>query len=298
MILRSYAKVNLSLDVLGLLPNGYHNVETVMQKTTLFDEIDIDFIEDNTSDNLEIELSSSKYYLPKNEANLAYQAAVLINEIANKKGKLKINIQKRIPVSAGLAGGSGNAAAVLIGLNRIFSLGLDTKKLAELGKKLGTDIPFLVLTQNTRYTCALGYGTGSELKPLPKGIEKDLVIAKPSFGVSTKKVYQGIDSVGIEAHPNTQELIEGIEKEDYEKVLKNMVNVLENYTLKEYPEVKELKEKMLSLGKPLKVLMSGSGPSVLGVYETTDEAREVALELRNIGYEAYWLKAFSNRSKR
>jgi len=303
MLLESYAKINLSLDVTGKRDDGYHEVSTVMQKTSLFDVLDISWEENESLDKLEIEITTNRPYIPVDERNLAYKAARLMEGEANKLGKrtggiVKINIEKHIPVAAGLAGGSGNGAAVIIALNRLWGLGLDTKGLCEAGKVIGSDVPFMILIQNSRYKCALGTGLGDVLTPLPSSFKKSLVLAKPNYGVSTKEVYQGIDDVEIKERPNTEELVRALKDRDNEAILGNMVNVLEEYTLSKYKEVKELKERIRNTQGVEKVLMSGSGPTVFGVYSEKHRAYEACVALRKEGYEAYWADTYFDRRRR
>lgn len=315
--LRSYAKVNLSLDVTGVREDGYHTVETVMQQVSLYDDIRISW-EPKKEPGLEIRLSNSKPYLPTDVRNLAYRAAILMAREVNEDrryesrlsegklqegrqpetelpdspaGTLKIHIEKRIPVAAGLGGGSGNAAAVMIGLNRLWKLGFDTRRLCRMGEELGADVPFCILVQNSRYTCALGTGIGEILTPIRRGLNKYFVLAKPAFGVSTKEVFREIDNYPAEERPDTDQLVKALRRGDTKKVYNNMANVLEGYTLKKYEEVQRLKEKLTAAGGAGKVLMSGSGPTVMGIYNDYGAARKACLEMRKQGYEAYWVYA-------
>lgn len=288
--LKSFAKINLALDVTGIREDGYHMVETVMQQVSLYDEIIINWQPDSSGE-LNIIISNSKPYLPTDHRNLAYKAAMLMSEGRSLSGTLKIHMEKKIPVAAGLGGGSGNGAAVMIGLNRIWKLGLNTMQLCEMGKALGADVPFCILVQNSKYTCALGTGAGETLTPLKRGIRRYLLLAKPAFGVSTKEVFKSIDSCVIESRPDIKQLMEGLASEEYEKVYDNMVNVLEYYTLEAYPEVKKLKDKIQNTKDVRKVLMSGSGPTVMGIYDTYTAAKKACLQIRKQGYEAYWLTA-------
>lgn len=291
--LRSFAKINLSLDITGVRDDGYHLVETVMQQVSLYDEINIRW-EAEAGHELEIAVTNSKPYLPTDSRNLAYKAALLMADQAEILGKvrpegtLKMHIQKRIPVAAGLGGGSGNAAAVMIGLNRIWRLGMDTRSLCSLGTALGADVPFCILVQNSRFTCALGTGIGEVLTPVKRGLDKHIVLAKPAFGVSTKEVFREIDNCPPQERPETDVLLESLSRKDMKKVYRNMVNVLESYTLKQYPEVQTLKERLIAAGGACKVLMSGSGPTVIGIYNHYGAARRACLEMRSQGYEAYW----------
>lgn len=291
--LRSFAKVNLSLDVTGVREDGYHTVETVMQQVSLHDEINIRW-EPYQGQEFGIAVSNSKPYLPTDSRNLAYRAALIMAEQAERLlgekpvGTVRIHINKRIPVAAGLGGGSGNAAAVMIGLNRLWRLRLDTRSLCRLGTPLGADVPFCVLVQNSRYTCAMGTGIGDVLTPIKKGMDKHIVLAKPAFGVSTGEVFREIDSCPPEERPDIEALLAGLQLGNMGKVYRNMINVLESYTLKKYPEVQKLKERLAAAGGAKKVLMSGSGPTVIGIYNHYGAARRACLEMRGQGYEAYW----------
>ena len=288
--LKSYAKVNLSLDVIGKRDDGYHLVETVMQQVSLHDDIYIGWKNDS-SGKLNISLSAGKPYLPTDARNLAYKAALMMAEQCDPSGKLDIKIIKRIPVAAGLGGGSSNCAAVMIALNRIWELGFDTRELCALGANLGADVPFCILCQNSRYSCALGTGIGDELHPIVRGLKKFMVLAKPAFGVSTKDVFKGIDGCVIEQRPDTDKLIEALKKNEDSVLYSNMVNVLEEYTLKNYPEVETLKKTVQGTEKVEKVLMSGSGPTVMGIYDEYGAAKNACLKIREQGYEAYWTTA-------
>ena len=294
--LRSYGKINLSLDVTGTRPDGYHDLSTVMQRISLYDRIHMEWLPDE-SDEIRIEIQTNKPYLPTDERNLAYKAVRIMEETVLrtddgaapvKGGLIKINITKNIPVAAGLAGGSGNGAAVLIGLNRLWNLGLNTRQLCKIGEELGSDVPFCILVQNSRFRAALATGRGEVLQPLKKGMKKHIVLAKPPFGVSTKEVFRYIDECTVENHPDNQALLKGLASEDDQLIYDNMINVLELYTLEKYDAVKKLKAQFASKTGAEKVLMSGSGPTVFGIYPSEEEARKACQILRGMRYEAYW----------
>ena len=301
--LKSYAKINLSLDVKGVTGDGMHLVEMVMQQILLCDDIAMSWTPG--ADALEISLKTNRRFLPTDERNLAYKAALVMNEIrgGDANGKLEINIKKRIPVAAGLAGGSGNGAAVLHGLNVLWGMDLSLEELCGAGARLGSDVPFCIMGQaaendvlNDRFAtdhlachCALATGTGTDLEPL-KGLESHIVLSKPPISVSTAKAYQGIDSIEIPERPDTEELIEGLKTKDYSRIEKNMVNVLENYTLKEYPTVVYTKNKMQEMCAGRAVLMSGSGPSVYGLTGSIKESRAICAEMAKINRESFWTR--------
>lgn len=281
------------MDVLGLREDGYHEVRTVMQQVSLSDDIDIDWQEDNSSKQLNIDLKTNKPYLPTDERNLAYKAVLLMEKHAmemgcTKYGSLSIRITKRIPVAAGLAGGSGNGAAVIIGLNRLWGLKLDTKELCDIGAELGSDVPFMVLIQNSRYTCAVGTGRGERLTPISRDLDMCFLLAKPRFGVSTKEVYQGIDSMGELPHPDSDKLAEALKEGDREGALSMMGNVLEAYTLNAYPEVKKLKDMIAETEGVRLAMMSGSGPTVIGFCENITDAKKAASKFRELGYDSFY----------
>ncbi len=269
---------------------------TVMQQICLYDDIEILWQEasDNQEDpKLNINIKTNKKYLPTDQRNLAYKAALLMEAKAREMGKipsgtLGIKIYKRIPVAAGLAGGSGNGAAVIIGLNRIWELGLNTRELCAVGAELGSDVAFMVLTQNSRYSCALGEGRGEILTPIGRELDMCFLLAKPKFGVSTKEAYQGVDEAGDLEHPDREALMKAIEDGDTEKALENMGSVLEAYTLKAYPEVNELK-KMIAETEGIRfTMMSGSGPTVIGFYDDLGNAKKAAGHFKELGYESFY----------
>ena len=292
--IKSYGKVNLSLDVCGTREDGYHVLESIMHKISLRDDVNVKWTSLDQED-IEINLTCNKSFLPTDERNLAYKGAKLMAENFGHKvggGIIDIHIEKHLPVAAGLAGGSGNGAALLIALNRLWDLGLDTKKLCEYGAELGADVPFCLLIQNTKYGCALCEGTGTELTPLKSRFKKAVLLVKPSFGVSTKEVYKGIDDCEIKARPNTDQLVEAMKSHDDAVIYENMINVLEEYTLKKYTEVQKIKEKIAEQTDAEKVLMTGSGPTVFALFNKLSDAQKACKRMRKEGYEAYWATTY------
>lgn len=304
----SFAKINLSIDVTGVRDDGMHLVDMIMQQLFFHDDVTVSYekAEDKCNGDIDIQLTSNRYYLPCDDRNLAYKAAALIISRFGQTipgGTVRIHLEKRIPVAAGLAGGSGNCAAVMHGLNSLWRLNLSLEELCEMSTQLGSDIAFCLMGQaGVNYnlprhirksplavSCARATGTGVVLEPL-KGIRKAVVIAKPALGVSTREVYKGIDSCEIKERPDNDLLVTGIAEENYNQIYENCVNVLENYTLDAYPKVRELKETMKAAGKSEMVLMSGSGPTVFALYNEMDDAKKVCSVLRNKGYESYWTK--------
>ena len=335
--IQSFAKINLSIDVTGVTGDGMHLVDMVMHQLSFHDDVTVRFEggargERDRRDGrgerdgrkeqrgrpdrgrggskvdgtFEIEVATNRYYLPTDERNLAYKAASLMVQRYGRRiggGKIRINIFKRIPVAAGLAGGSGNGAAVLHAMNQLWRLNLSLLQLCRLGAELGSDVPFCVMGQAgynfelprrirrhpLAVSCARATGTGTELSPLT-GIKKPVVIAKPAMGVSTREVYSGIDRCQIEERPDNDLLVKGLEERNYKLIYGQCINVLERYTLEAYPQVAALKEKMLQGGRAEKVLMSGSGPTVFGIYNSISDAKAVCAVLRREGYEAYWTR--------
>jgi len=261
IVTKAFAKINLSLDVLGKMDNGYHDVKMVMQTVSVFDIVTVTQIKKG------IELSTNLPYLPIDSNNIAYRAAEEFFKYTNINSGVSIDISKRIPVGAGLAGGSSNASAVLKAMNMLFDTRLTLKDLCEIGIKLGADVPYCILG-GTR----LAEGIGEKLSPLPKLPKCSVVLVKPGFSVSTKSVYEKFDSCKNVSHPNTKALISGLHERDIEKVVSGMGNVLEEVSVKEHPLIENIKQDLVELGA-IKAQMSGSGPTVFGIFKTYDEAR-------------------------
>lgn len=290
MKIKSYGKVNLSLDVTGKREDGYHDIETVMQQISLFDDVTVTWTS-RQGDEIEICLTCDKPYLSTDRRNLAYAAAELMAGRFGKAaggGLVEINIEKHIPVAAGLAGGSGNGAAVMTALKKLWNIRISTKELCDLGAELGADVPFCLLTQNTGYGCALCTGTGANLKPLRSRVKRGILLVKPYFGVSTKEVYQNIDRCEIKERPDTDALVRAIKNNSHKQLYSNMINVLEEYTLANYPEVEKIKEMIGEETSAEKVLMTGSGPTVFAVFSHVRSAQEACVHMRKRGYSAYW----------
>lgn len=260
--LKSRAKINLSIDVLGKRQDGYHLVEMIMQTIDLYDLIEI-----NEKDNDQITIKSTSDEIPLDCNNLVYKAANLIKKTFNINKGVEIHIKKNIPVAAGMAGGSSNAAAVLVGLNKLWNLDLSNQQLEEIGLKLGADVPFCI-----NGGAVLASGIGEELTPI-KGLTKDvcILVCKPDLFVSTKEVYECIDSKDIEKRPNNKFLIECLKNEDTRQLAENMFNVLEGVTVDKHPVIQQIKDIMTN-NRALGAMMSGSGPTVFGLYENREDA--------------------------
>ena len=267
--LKALGKINLGLDVLGRRPNGYHDVRMVMQTVYLYDQILLE-----KTDKEGISLETNLFYLPVNENNLAYRAAkMLIDEFAIKEG-VHISLEKHIPVAAGMAGGSSNAAAVLYGMNRLFQLGLTDQELMERGVKLGADVPYCIMRGTV-----LAEGIGEELTPLPAMPKCHVLLAKPPISVSTQKVYEKLDAQEVTKHPDIDGILLGLQTGDLKKITSSMGNVLENVTITEYPQIERIKDVMKEEGA-LNAMMSGSGPTVFGIYDDKMLARRAAARIR------------------
>ncbi len=259
--LKSRAKINLSIDVLGKRQDGYHLVEMIMQTIDLYDLIEI-----NEKDNDQITIKSTSDEIPLDCNNLVYKAANLIKKTFNINKGVEIHIKKNIPVAAGMAGGSSNAAAVLVGLNKLWNLNLSNQQLEKIGLKLGADVPFCI-----NGGAVLASGIGEELTPI-KGLTKDvcILVCKPDLFVSTKEVYECIDSKDIDKRPNNKFLIECLKNEDTRQLAENMFNVLEGVTMDKHPVIQQIKDIMTN-NRALGAMMSGSGPTVFGLYENRED---------------------------
>lgn len=267
--LKALGKINLGLDVLGKRDNGYHDVRMVMQTVYLYDQIRMVKTKEPG-----IRLNTNLFYLPVNENNLAYRAAdLLMKEFGIQEG-VKIILDKHIPVAAGMAGGSSNAAAVLFGMNRMFSLGLSQKELMERGVSLGADVPYCIMRGTV-----LAEGIGEKLTPLPPMPKCFVLLAKPSISVSTKMVYEKLDSHEIDEHPDIDGIMEGLKGHNLLKVSACLGNVLEKVTVEAYPVIEQIKNTMKKNGA-LNALMSGSGPTVFGLFEDKKAAKKAAFRIR------------------
>lgn len=275
MKLKAYAKVNISLDIVGKREDNYHLLSMIMQNIDLYDEIDL--VEQSEG----ITISCNKSYVPTDERNLAYKAAKLFKEHFNIESGVNIKINKNIPVSAGLAGGSTDAAAVLIGMNKIFNINASEEELMELGLKLGADIPYCI-----HGGTALCEGIGEKITPIKPFKDKILVLVKPAFGVSTKEVYKAFDLNKVKAHPKTEELINAIERNDLDYVAKNMKNLLENVTLRKHRVLIRIKEEMNACGA-INSMMSGSGPTVFAFFDDMLKAQKCFEKMKSKYNDVY-----------
>ena len=269
--IKAKAKINITLDVLNKRKDGYHNVKMIMQTVDLYDMVYLKKIDRG------IQITTNLNYLPVNNKNIAYRAAELFFERTNiHNAGIHIDILKRIPVSAGLAGGSANAAAVLIAMNRLFDTGLQTEQLMEMGKSLGADVPYCIIGGT-----ALAEGIGDIITLLPPMPTVTVVLAKPPFSISTASIYKKLNVDNIVTRPNTEAVINAIYNQDIKGIAKEMYNVLEPVTSKNYKIINRIKNIMLGSGA-LGAIMSGSGPTVFGVFENDIEARRAFNKLKTI----------------
>jgi 4-diphosphocytidyl-2-C-methyl-D-erythritol kinase len=269
------AKINLSLDVLKKRDDGFHEVEMVMTTIDLSDRIEL-----HPLDNDEIKVSLESRYVPNDERNLAFKAAQLMKETYNITKGIHIKLVKSIPVSAGLGGGSSDAAAVLRGLNRMWSVGIPIEDLASLGLVIGSDVPFCVINST-----ALVKGRGEVIEKLPSPPPCWVILAKPDLGVSTKTIFQKVVVENL-SHPNTEEIVQALMNQDFSRLCNNLGNSLESVTLEIYPEVRRLMDKMEQVGAS-NVLMSGSGPTVYSLVEQESKAQRIYNGLRGFCEEVY-----------
>ena len=270
--LKARAKINLGLDVVRKREDGYHEVRMIMQMINLYDRITL-----RRSTEPGIRVTTNLPYLPVNEDNLVYRAAKLLMEEFKVTEGAEIELQKYIPVAAGMAGGSSDAAAVMVGVNRIFHLGLTKKQLMERGVKIGADVPFCIMRGT-----ALAEGIGEVLTPLPAMPHCSLVIAKPKIHVSTKFVYGNLKASELKEHPDIDGQVQALREGSLEQLVAKMGNVLETVTIPAYPVIDEIKKTMLK-NDAMGAMMSGSGPTVFGIFEREERAQEVCRLLKKEG---------------
>lgn len=276
MRIKAYAKVNISLDIVGKRESdGYHLLKMIMQGIDLYDVIEIDKQREG------ITITCNKNYVPVDERNLAYKAAALFKEIYDIKDGVKINIIKNIPVSAGLAGGSTDGAAVLKVMNKLFNINASNEELMKIGLSLGADIPYCI-----QGGTALCEGIGEVITPLDSFKDKIIVLVKPSFGVSTKEVYKNFDINKVRKHPETEKLIEAMKSNDLKFVAENMKNLLENVTLRKHKVLIRIKEEMNSCGA-MGAMMSGSGPTVFAFFDDMFKAQMCFERMKDKYYDVF-----------
>lgn len=272
MRLQAFAKINLGLDVLGKREDGYHEVRMIMQTIRMYDQLDM-----RKSVEPGIHLTTNKKYIPVDENNLVWRAAKLMMDTCGIIEGVSIHLHKVIPVAAGMAGGSSDAAATLVGMNRLFHCGLSKEKLMELGVQIGADVPYCVLRGT-----ALAEGIGEKLTVLPPMPDCWILIGKPGISVSTKYVYTTLDLNTDTVHPDIDGIKKALEDGNLYGITERMGNVLQDVTIPAYPEVERIKEQMKTLGA-VNAMMSGSGPTVFGIFDNEEKAQEACQKLRESG---------------
>ena len=282
--LKAMGKINLGLDVVRRRPDGYHEVKMVMQTVNLFDRIGI-----TVQPSPGIHITSNLPYLPTNENNIVYKAAQLLIQTCGIEQGVSVSLEKHIPVAAGMAGGSTDAAAVLYGMNRLFDLGLGRRQLMELGVRLGADVPYCIMRGT-----ALSEGIGEILTPLPAMPDCWILIAKPPVSVSTKFVYENLRLDELSHHPDIDGIVQAIRKNDLEGMCALLENVLETVTIDRHPQILKIKQFMKEHGA-INALMSGSGPTVFGIFSDERETRSACEKLRetDLARQVYVVKPFN-----
>ena len=271
---KAYAKLNISLDVMGKRPDGYHEMLMVMQTVTLWDDITL-----TENDSGKISASSNMHFIPGDERNLAVKAALrYLREIGAESPGLHITMKKRIPVGAGMAGGSADAAAVLKGMNRLYGERLSPERLVEIGADVGSDVPFCVMGGT-----ALASGRGEILERISPMPDCYFVICKPEFSISTPELFRKLDSAASRRHPDTQGLLQAIEKGDLKQVCRRMYNVFEDVDDRRMRSVSRIKGELLDEGA-LSAMMTGTGSAVFGVFEDGERAKKAGEKLRQGGF--------------
>ncbi len=259
----AYAKINLALDVIRKREDGYHEVKMIMQTVDICDELTFTKTEGN-----QITLSVDDSTIPSNQDNLIYQAAKLLLEETNTTHGVHISLQKTIPVAAGMAGGSSDAAATLLGLNELFELGKTEEELRRIGVEIGADVPYCIMGGT-----ALSEGIGEILTPLLPPPNPYVLIAKPDLFVSTQYVYSNLKVDQLPYHPNVERMITSIQQGELYSMCEDMQNVLETVTIPVHPIIEQIKCVMKDHGA-ITSLMSGSGPTVFGIYESQSLCQE------------------------
>lgn len=289
MRLRALAKINLGLDVLCRREDGYHELRMIMQTINMYDQLDMEISEERG-----IHITSNLPFIPTNENNLVYKAAKLLMDEFQVEQGLNVDLQKFIPVAAGMAGGSSDAAAAMIGVNRLFGLGLSVKELMKRGVKVGADVPYCLLRGT-----ALAEGIGEKLRPLPPCPDCYVLIGKPGISVSTKFVYENLRANELKEHPPIDRMLEALQWHNLYKIADYMGNVLETVTIPKYPVIEEIKNHMKEHGA-LNAMMSGSGPTVFGLFDDKETAERACEELRasRLAKTVFLTTVFNNGGRR
>lgn len=271
IVLKSYGKINLGLDVLRRREDGYHEVRMIMQTVGLYDVLTMKKRKDD-----KIEMTCNLSFLPTDERNLVYKAVKLIKDKYHIKDGVEINLSKRIPVAAGMAGGSSNCAAALKGMNQLFDLGLSIDELCEIGVTLGADVPYCIWGGT-----ALSEGIGEKLSRVDAMPDCYILIAKPGISVSTAFVYKNLDLPALSKYPDIDGMLECLKEKDLTGICDRLENVLETVTIKEYPIIEKVKKHLMDQGAK-GALMSGSGPTIFAIFEDKKTADDAMESLRSI----------------
>lgn len=286
LTIQGMAKINLGLDVIRRREDGYHEVKMVMQTLNLCDTLTIE-----KSDTTSITIQVGNAPLPADENNLIYKSANLLIQHCNLSQGVSISLQKEIPIAAGMAGGSTDAAATLLGMNQLFALGLSLEELQKLGVKIGADVPYCL-----QGGTALSEGIGEILTTLPAAPDCFVVVGKPEISVSTKYVYENLHANSLQYHPDIDGMVAAITNKDLDGITKRMENVLETVTEKEYPVITDIKDLLKEKGAE-NALMSGSGPTVFGIFTEEERAREAREALQQSGLvKQSFVTTFSDRT--
>ena len=284
--LRAYGKINLGLDVVRKREDGYHELRMIMQTVGLYDELKMKVIPED-----EIRLSVNLSFLPTNENNLICKAIAMLKQEFGIQEGIEARLEKRIPVAAGMAGGSSDAAAALVGMNRLFRLGLSKKQLMEYGVRLGADVPYCVMRGT-----ALSEGIGEILTPLPPMPSCYILLAKPGISVSTKYVYQNLKANELTDHPDIDGIVDSLKNGDLQGICDRLGNVLETVTIRDHPMIDEIKTFLIEQGA-FGALMSGSGPTIFGIFQEKSTARKALENMRQFPFikQAYVVEPFNTR---
>lgn len=287
--LKALAKINLGLDVVRRREDGYHEVRMVMQTLHLYDRLVL-----KKSHTPGIQIQTNLSFLPVNENNLVYRAGrLLMDEFGITEG-VSVRLEKRIPVAAGMAGGSTDAAAMLYGMNRMFGLHLSKKALMERGVKIGADVPYCIMRGTV-----LAEGIGEKLTPLSPMVKCPVLIAKPAISVSTKFVYQNLRLDETTVHPDIDALLRDIQAQDFEALCTDMGNLLETVTIPNYPVIAKIKERM-KLSGAAAAMMSGSGPTIFGLFRDQETAERAKEDMKGSGLarQVYLTTIYNNGFER
>lgn len=284
--LRAYGKINLGLDVVRKREDGYHELRMIMQTVGLYDELKMKVIPED-----EIRLSVNLSFLPTNENNLICKAIAMLKQEFGIQEGIEARLEKRIPVAAGMAGGSSDAAAALVGMNRLFRLRLSKKQLMEYGVRLGADVPYCVMRGT-----ALSEGIGEILTPLPPMPSCYILLAKPGISVSTKYVYQNLKANELTDHPDIDGIVDSLKNGDLQGICDRLGNVLETVTIRDHPMIDEIKTFLIEQGAS-GALMSGSGPTIFGIFQEKSTARKALENMRQFPFikQAYVVEPFNTR---